>query len=152
MPPRRHGSRPPAGRWRPLAYSVPRAPVPAGGRGAGLFGDPLMLQLSPQTRILLATEPVDFRKGIDGLAAVCRQQLREQPLSGAVFVFRNRTATALKLLVYDGQGFWLSRTVHNASLCDKDGRDALPVLCAETSRGEHTPGERCDLRWRRVTV
>jgi transposase len=66
-----------------------------------------MLQLTPQSRILLATEPVDFRKGIDGLAAVCRQVLREQPLSGAVFVFRNRAATALKLLVYDGQGFWL---------------------------------------------
>ena len=45
-----------------------------------------MLQLTPQSRILLATEPVDFRKGIDGLAAVCRQKLREQPLSGAVFV------------------------------------------------------------------
>ena len=66
-----------------------------------------MLQLTPQSRILLATEPVDFRKGIDGLAAVCRQKLREQPLSGAVFVFRNRAGTALKLLVYDGQGFWL---------------------------------------------
>jgi transposase len=66
-----------------------------------------MLQLTPQSRILLATAPVDFRKGIDGLAAVCRQQLRDQPLSGAVFVFRNRAGTALKLLVYDGQGFWL---------------------------------------------
>jgi transposase len=66
-----------------------------------------MLQLTPQSRIFLATEPVDFRKGIDGLAAVCRRVLQEQPLSGAVFVFRNRAATALKLLVYDGQGFWL---------------------------------------------
>ena len=66
-----------------------------------------MLQLSPQTRILLATEPVDFRKGIDGLAAVCRRVLLEQPLSGTVFVFRNRAGTALKLLCYDGRGFWL---------------------------------------------
>ncbi len=66
-----------------------------------------MVQLTPQSRIFLATEPVDFRKGIDGLAAVCRQVLGEPPLSGAVFVFRNRPATALKLLVYDGQGFWL---------------------------------------------
>jgi len=66
-----------------------------------------MLQLTPQSRIFLATEPVDFRKGIDGLAAVCRLVLREQPLSGAIFVFRNRAATTLKLLVYDGQGFWL---------------------------------------------
>jgi transposase len=66
-----------------------------------------MVQLTPQSRILVATEPVDFRKGIDGLAAVCRQALAEQPLSGAVFVFRNRSATAIKLLFYDGQGFWL---------------------------------------------
>jgi len=66
-----------------------------------------MLQLSPHTRILLATEPVDFRKGIDGLAAVCRRVLTEQPLSGTVCVFRNRAGTALKLLMYDGQGFWL---------------------------------------------
>jgi transposase len=66
-----------------------------------------MLQLSPQTRILLATEPVDFRKGIDGLAALCRRVLLEQPLSGTVFVFRNRASTTLKILAYDGQGFWL---------------------------------------------
>jgi transposase len=66
-----------------------------------------MVQLTPQSRILVATAPVDFRKGIDGLAAICRQVLAEQPLSGAVFVFRNRSATAIKLLCYDGQGFWL---------------------------------------------
>jgi transposase len=66
-----------------------------------------MLQLTPQSRIFLATQPVDFRKGIDGLAAVCRQVLGENPLAGAVSVFRNRAATALKLLLYDGQGYWL---------------------------------------------
>lgn len=66
-----------------------------------------MVQLTPQSRILLATEPIDCRKGIDGLAAVCRKVLGEQPLRGAVVVFRNRAATALKLLCYDGQGFWL---------------------------------------------
>lgn len=66
-----------------------------------------MLQLTPQSRIFLATEPVDFRKGIDGLAAVCRQVLGDNPLSGALYVFRNRSGTALKILLYDGQGFWL---------------------------------------------
>ena len=69
-----------------------------------------MLALSPSQRILLAVQPVDFRKGIDGLAAVCRHVLGAQPLSGAVFVFRNRAATAITLLVYDGQGFWLCTT------------------------------------------
>ena len=66
-----------------------------------------MLSLTPQMRILAAVEPVDFRKGIDGLGGVCRRQLREDPLSGCVFVFRNRRGTAVKILVYDGQGFWL---------------------------------------------
>jgi len=66
-----------------------------------------MLQLTPQSRLLLATEPVDFRKGIDGLAAGCRQVLGDNPLSGALYVFRNRSGTALKILLYDGQGFWL---------------------------------------------
>ena len=67
-----------------------------------------MLQLTPQSRIFLATEPVDFRKGLDGLGSVCRQRLGDNPLEGAVYVFRNRSATALKILFYDGQGFWLA--------------------------------------------
>jgi transposase len=66
-----------------------------------------MLQRTPQSRIFLATQPVDFRKGIDGLTAVGRQGLGDNPLEGAVYVFRNRTGTALKLLLYDGQGYWL---------------------------------------------
>ncbi len=66
-----------------------------------------MIQLVPQLKILLAVEPVDFRKGIDTLAAVCKDRLAQDPLSGALFVFRNRSGTALKLLVYDGSGYWL---------------------------------------------
>lgn len=66
-----------------------------------------MIQLVPQLTILLAVEPVDFRKQIDTLAAVCRTQLAADPLSGALFVFRNRSGTALKMLVFDGGGYWL---------------------------------------------
>ena len=66
-----------------------------------------MIQITPQMRVLVAIAAVDFRRGIDGLSAVCRQVLAADPLSGTVFVFRNRRHTALKLLVYDGQGFWL---------------------------------------------
>jgi transposase len=66
-----------------------------------------MLQLTPQSRIFLALEPVDFRAGIDRLAALCREQLAQNPLEGAVYVFRNRRSTALKVLLYDGPGFWL---------------------------------------------
>src|SRR5262245_40194372 len=61
-----------------------------------------MIQLVPQLRILLACEPVDFRKGIDLLAALCKGRLSEDPMSGVVIVFRNRSGTALKLLTYDG--------------------------------------------------
>jgi len=66
-----------------------------------------MIQITPQMRILVAVEPTDFRSGIDGLAQVCRSALSQDPQSGALFVFRNRRGTALKLLTYDGQGFWL---------------------------------------------
>lgn len=66
-----------------------------------------MMQLTAQMRILVAVEPVDFRAGIDGLCRKCRQVLGADPLGGAVFVFRNRRATAVKILAYDGQGFWL---------------------------------------------
>ena len=66
-----------------------------------------MIQLTPQMRILLAVAPADFRRGIDGLARLCREVLQAEPFSGAVFVFRNRRATAIKILIYDGQGFWL---------------------------------------------
>ena len=66
-----------------------------------------MIQLLPQLRILLACQPVDFRCGIDSLAALCKRELAADPFSGALFVFRNRRGTALKMLCYDGLGFWL---------------------------------------------
>jgi len=67
----------------------------------------IMLQVTPQMRILVAVEPADFRRGIDGLARQCKEVLKEDPFEGAVFVFRNRRSTAIKVLMYDGQGFWL---------------------------------------------
>lgn len=66
-----------------------------------------MIQITPHMRILLAIEPVDFRKGIDGLAGVCRAVYKKNPFSGTMFVFRNKKKTAIKILTYDGQGFWM---------------------------------------------
>jgi len=66
-----------------------------------------MIQITAQMRVLVGVEPADFRAGIDGLAERCRRVLEADPFSGAVFVFRNRRRTAIKVLVYDGQGFWL---------------------------------------------
>ncbi len=66
-----------------------------------------MLQVTPQMRILVAVEPVDGRKGIDSLARLCREKMAEDPFSGCLFLFRNRSGTTLRGLVYDGQGYWL---------------------------------------------
>lgn len=66
-----------------------------------------MIQITPQMRVLVAIAPADFRCGIDGLAQLCREILQQDPFTGTLFVFRNRQRTAIKLLVYDGQGFWL---------------------------------------------
>ena len=66
-----------------------------------------MISVTPQMRVLVAVEPADFRCGIDGLARLCREALAGDPFSGALFVFRNRNRKAIKILVYDGQGFWL---------------------------------------------
>jgi len=66
-----------------------------------------MIQLTGQTKILVAVDPVDFRNGIDGLVGLCRRELKADPFEGCVFVFRNRSRQAIKILVYDGQGFWL---------------------------------------------
>ena len=66
-----------------------------------------MIQLSPQMRIFLFIDPVDFRNGLDGLAGLCRNRLHQDPMSGPVFLFINRRRNGLKVLAYDGQGFWL---------------------------------------------
>ena len=68
-----------------------------------------MLQITPQMRILVAVEPVDGRKGIDSLARLCREKLREDPFSGCLFLFLNRSRTTLRALCYDGQGYWLAQ-------------------------------------------
>lgn len=66
-----------------------------------------MIQITPHMKILLAVEPADFRKGIDGLAGLCKRVLQSDPFGGTVFIFRNRKGTSIKILTYDGQGFWL---------------------------------------------
>lgn len=66
-----------------------------------------MIQITPNMRVFLYVDSVDFRKGIDGLSGFCRSRLRQDPMSGALFLFINRRRTSLKILAYDGQGFWL---------------------------------------------
>lgn len=65
------------------------------------------MQLSFKTPIWFYPEPVDFRRQIDGLALLVADELSLKPGSGELFVFRNRTGKRIKLLWYDGNGFWL---------------------------------------------
>ena len=63
-----------------------------------------MIFPSNRVRILVATKPIDFRKGHDSLAAVVKNELRKDPFTGTVFVFRAKKADRLKLLYWDGTG------------------------------------------------
>jgi transposase len=68
-----------------------------------------VIEIVPQMKILVAIEAVDGRKGIDSLARLCQEKLQEDPFSGCVSVFRSRRGTAIGLLSYDGQGYWLAQ-------------------------------------------
>jgi len=63
--------------------------------------------LGPATKIYLSVEAVDMRKGFDGLYGLVRDWLGQDPLSGHLFLFTNRTHTRLKALVWDGSGLWV---------------------------------------------
>ncbi len=58
-------------------------------------------------KVLVATKPVDFRKGAEGLAALVKEQMRADPFSGAVYVFRAKRADRIKLIFWDGTGLCL---------------------------------------------
>lgn len=66
-----------------------------------------MIGPTGQVRVLVATKPVDFRKGMDGLAALVKEQLRADPFSGVVYVFRAKRADRVKLIWWDGTGLML---------------------------------------------
>jgi transposase len=66
-----------------------------------------VLNLTHQTRVFLFLEPVDMRKSFRGLCALAESVLQEDPASGHWFVFINRRGDRLKLLGWDGQGFWI---------------------------------------------
>lgn len=66
-----------------------------------------MLTLPPSTRIYVATGPTDMRKQFDGLIALARDVMKQDPFSGHLFAFCNRRRDRLKLLFFDRSGFWL---------------------------------------------
>ena len=75
-----------------------------------------MIAAAAGIRVLVATQPVDFRKGADGLVALVRERLGHDPFAGTIFVFRSKRADRLKILAWDGSGlvlFW-KRLEHGA--------------------------------------
>ena len=66
-----------------------------------------MFGLGPATKIYLAVDGVDMRRGFDGLYGLVRDRLGQDPLSGHLFLFTNRSHTRLKVLVWDGSGLWV---------------------------------------------
>ena len=104
-----------------------------------------MIQVTPQMRVLVAVEAADFRRGIDGLARMCREVLEEDPFSGVVFAFRNRRGTAVKLLAYDGQGFWLcQKRLSTGQFCwwPRHGDGARSIVLASHELGVLLAGGR----------
>ena len=95
-----------------------------------------MITVPAGIRVLVATKPVDFRKGCDGLAALVREALGQDPFSGTIFVFRSKRADRLKILAWDGSGlvlFW-KRLEHGAfrwpPVCDGMMRLSASQLAA----------------------
>jgi transposase len=94
-----------------------------------------MIQITPQLRVLVAVEAVDGRKGIDSLAALCRARLQADPFSGWMFIFRTRSAQAIKILCDDGQGFWLAqKRLSKGRFRWWPAADALSTLAPGASR------------------
>lgn len=63
-----------------------------------------MIGIGSGARVLVATKPVDFRKGADGLAALAREALGQDPFSGTLIVFRSKRADRVKIIAWDGSG------------------------------------------------
>lgn len=89
-----------------------------------------MIALNATTRVFVALDPVDLRKSFNGLRGLVQERLRQDPLSGHVFVFLNRDRTRLKLLTWDGSGLWVATK-------------RLEAGCFPRPAGE---GESCQLR------
>ena len=95
-----------------------------------------MMSLTPNTLILVAVRPVDFRGGIDRFATLCRYQLAQSSTHGAVFLFINRRKTMVRILHYEHNGYWLmtKRLSHGQFSFWPDGNKPVSVLDATQLR------------------
>lgn len=91
-----------------------------------------MIQLTPQQQLFVWVYAIDFRKGIDALIGHCRSQLNQNPFSGAIFAFRNSSGNAVKLLAYDGTGFWLMHKRFSQGVLQFWPKSQDTKICATT--------------------
>jgi transposase len=109
-----------------------------------------MIQVSPSAKIFVGNEPVSFIKGMYALSGVCREIFHLDPLSGAYFLFRNRSGDSVRILVFDGDGLWLctkkfatgsikSWPKGNGPMSEVDARELLVMLWRGDSRPSAFP-------------
>ena len=116
-----------------------------------------MIAITPQMRILVAVEAVDGRKGIDGLTRLCQEKLQTDPFSGCLVFLRSRRGTSIRILVFDGQGFWLAqkRLSKGRFVWWPSGQEPTRVLEAHQAQMllvAGNPGAKAAPVWRRVNV
>jgi transposase len=92
-----------------------------------------MIQIPSNANVLIMHAPINFRNGIDGTAAIARVVLEREPMDGALFVFRSKTGHSLRILYYDGSGFWictkrLSKGTFNVAWPKGDGTKPCSTL------------------------
>lgn len=90
-----------------------------------------MIGPSGTVRVMLASRPVDFRKGMDGLAALVREAMGAEPFSGTVYVFRAKRSDRVKLLFWDGSGVVLvAKRLEVGGFCWPKRQDGIVHLTA----------------------
>ena len=91
-----------------------------------------MIGVSAATRVFVALGPVDLRQSFNGLYAAVQQKLNQDPLSGHLFVFSNRSRNRLKLLYWDGSGLWVcAKRLEKGRFSWPEGSGASASLRAE---------------------
>ena len=113
-----------------------------------------MINLPPSVRIFLAVQPADMRRGFDGLAALTSQVLRQYPLWGHLFVFRNRRGDRLKILDWDRDGLaiWAKRLERGVFRFPAPAGDRVEVTPAEMAAILEGIDLRCARRQKRFVL
>jgi transposase len=92
-----------------------------------------MITLPPAVRVFIATEPTDIRKSFDGLAALVCHVIKQNPLSGHMFVFRNKAGYLIKILFWDRAGFciWYKRLEEGVFRFPKSTETSVQMSASE---------------------